>query len=412
MNNEFDFYNGFSVGYKIFNKSEIGNWNSLGTPDPDPDPTPPSTPKGVQFACGTSYINGKRVIGAYFDGNNLCARRGIEDPEIEEPTEPDVNDFGRLTLTIDTRKRSSSNRIFTLSFRKILNRKIFDVNWGDGTLESSLPGIRRDGFLTSFRTSLSHTYPKPGKYTITITSRSLLGLEYEGFNTFGQCILNVSFPDDAWLWGASFNGAFTDCTNLRTINWPRREPFGINLGALFSALLFGTNTFSFDRAFMNCTSLTFFDFIDTSSSLSFFMTWANCTSLTALPNLDYSKASTLVGTFSNTALKSWDCIGTLKASNYENAWFGCQRLVNFPAGKFDNTNFNLVPNAFEGTFEGCALSAQSIRNILQSLVNNGSRNVTLSLNGGTNAAKSTWDSVTKKRYNTLVKRGWKISFNP
>lgn len=397
MNNEFDFDNGFSVGYKIFDKSEIGNWNSV---------SPPSTPRGVQFACGTSYVNGKRVIGAYLDGNDLCARKGIEDPEIEEPTPPDVNDFGRLTLTIDTRKKSPSNKTFKLPFRKIINLRFFDVSWGDGTRETAT-----NFFQALFTLSLTHVYPKPGKYTVTISSRALLGLQYEGINTFGECILDVAFPDDVWLWGADFGGAFTNCTNLRTINWPSKEPFGVNLGAAVSVVFFGANIFSFDRAFMNCTSLTFFDFIDTSSARSFTMTWANCTSLTALPNLDYSGAFSLLGTFSNTALKSWDCIGTLKATDFENAWFGCQRLVDFPAGKFDNAE-NLTRNALNGTFEGCALSAQSIRNILESLVNNGSQNVTLSLNGGTNAAKSTWDSVTKRKYNTLVRRGWNISFNP
>jgi hypothetical protein len=77
---------------------------------------------------------------------------------------------------------------------------------------------------------------------------------------------------------------------------------------------------------------------------------------------------------------------------------------------FDTTG-TLVSAAFTSTFQGCALTAASIENILTSLVTNGQSNITLGLNGGTNAGAATWTANAIAAYNTLISRGWTISRN-
>jgi hypothetical protein len=76
---------------------------------------------------------------------------------------------------------------------------------------------------------------------------------------------------------------------------------------------------------------------------------------------------------------------------------------------FDSTG-TLTSTAFASTFLNCALTAQSIENILTSLVTNGQSNITLGLSGGTNATKSTWTTAANDAYDTLISRGWTITF--
>jgi len=76
-----------------------------------------------------------------------------------------------------------------------------------------------------------------------------------------------------------------------------------------------------------------------------------------------------------------------------------------------NTTGTLVATAFTNAFLNCALTTQSIENILTSLVTNGQSNITLGLSGGTNANTSTWSVAAKNAYITLVSRGWTITQN-
>ena len=76
-----------------------------------------------------------------------------------------------------------------------------------------------------------------------------------------------------------------------------------------------------------------------------------------------------------------------------------------------NTTGTLDAGAFSGAFQGCALTATSIENILTSLVTNGQSNITLGLSGGTNAGASTWTANAVTAYDTLISRGWTITRN-
>jgi len=135
------------------------------------------------------------------------------------------------------------------------------------------------------------------------------------------------------------------------------------------------------------TSLTSFGTVDVSSVEVFQAAWRGCTGLTSFPALNFSSATSL-----------------------NSAWLSCTSLATFPANVFDTTG-TLNSNAFYLAWNNCALTAQSIENILTSLDTNGSSNITLALNGGTNAAKSTWTTAANTAYNNLVTKGWTISFN-
>jgi len=77
---------------------------------------------------------------------------------------------------------------------------------------------------------------------------------------------------------------------------------------------------------------------------------------------------------------------------------------------FDTTG-TLIATAFSSAWFGCALTAQSMENILVSLDTNGATGITLSIAGGTNAGKSTWTAAANTAYNNLIAKGWTISFN-
>ena len=135
------------------------------------------------------------------------------------------------------------------------------------------------------------------------------------------------------------------------------------------------------------TTLTSFGVVDVSSVENFQATWRGCSGLTTFPSLDYSSGT-----------------------NFAAAWQDCTSLTTFPANRFDSTG-TLVSTAFNNSWINCALSAQSIENILTSLDTNGASNITLGISAGTNAAKSTWTAAANTAYTNLVNKGWTISYN-
>ena len=81
----------------------------------------------------------------------------------------------------------------------------------------------------------------------------------------------------------------------------------------------------------------------TSNVSNFNNAWLNCSSLTSFPS-----------------------IATTNATTFVNAWKNNTNLIVFPPSVFDSTG-TLASNAFEGTFNNCALNAQSLGYILISL---------------------------------------------
>ena len=101
-----------------------------------------------------------------------------------------------------------------------------------------------------------------------------------------------------------------------------------------------------------------------------------------------------------------------KGETFSSAWEGCSSLETFPAGMFDITG-PLRSDAFNNAFANCALTPESIENILVSLSANADKgvntNIQLSLDGGTNAPKSEWTDAANVAYDNLIAKGWTIS---
>ena len=171
-----------------------------------------------------------------------------------------------------------------------------------------------------------------------------------------------------------------------------------------------SNVTDFYRAWAGCTGLTgTFPTIDTSKGTRFLDAWSGC-SLTDFPALDFSEALDFGSAWESNDYNSFPATTFPKATNFSFAWRYVP-ITDFPAGAFDSTG-TLVTTAFQQTFLDCALTAASIENILVSLDTNGATGVTLTLSGGTNAAKSTWTAAANTAYTNLIGKSWSIGFNP
>ena len=140
--------------------------------------------------------------------------------------------------------------------------------------------------------------------------------------------------------------------------------------------------------------------------------WKGATNMTSFVcPFDVTSGVTNFGqTWRETGLTSFPVLNTSSGTNFFATWYGCNSLADFPANMFDTTG-TLVANAFAFAWQICALTAQSIENILVSLDTNGASNITLGIDGGTNAAKTTWTTAAVTAYDNLIVKGWTISFN-
>ena len=156
--------------------------------------------------------------------------------------------------------------------------------------------------------------------------------------------------------------------------------------AEFPKLLTGTVKY-LDSAWYGCLGLESFPLIDTTACLSVESTWNGCTKLPAFPPLIFSSVE-----------------------NLSRAWAFCSSLTTFPDNMF-NTTGTLAVDAFDEAWLNCALNKDSIENILVSLDTNGASSIVLGIDGGTNAAKSTWTAAANTAYTNLIGKGWTITFN-
>jgi hypothetical protein len=148
----------------------------------------------------------------------------------------------------------------------------------------------------------------------------------------------------------------------------------------------GTNLANAWRGASNMTTFTC-PFSVTSSVTNFDVAWQDSSSLVSFPLLDFSSGTT-----------------------FTVAWFSCSSLTTFPANMFDTTG-TLVSSAFTNAWFGCALTAQSIENILVSLDTNGATGITLSIAGPNNAHTSTWSAAANAAWLSLDAKGWDINQN-
>ena len=257
----------------------------------------------------------------------------------------------------------------------------------------------------------------------------------------------VPSTTDSFSQVSSFTATWQDCLllqNMPLINTsgiPENGDLGMdsvwqNCAALTSFPLIDTsNCKTLQACWSGCSSLTSFPAIDTSSCKEFIYSWRNCPGLTSFPLLDFSAAEGLSNTWADCSnLTSFPQIDTSSATNvgatWRNcsaltafplldfssaeqcyrAWSNCTLLEDFPANSFDNTG-TLEDYAFGQAWQNCALTADSIQNILVSLDANGASNIELGIDGGTNAGQSAWSTAANTAYTNLINKGWTISFN-
>ena len=334
-----------------------------------------------------------------------------------------------------------------------------DIDWGDGTIENYTAGV----------ISPSHTYTdgkeyheigfklngdgnfQPSIYNDATHRNKLIAIgpapesmKIYGSQAFWGCANLIAFDatGNFGIVGSNFNRAWQECTSLKSfplINTSGVIDFSnawLGCSGLTSFPLIDTSSGTdFTNTWRNCSSLTSFPEINTSLGENFAQTWQLCTSLTSFPEIDTSLGENFVAswlgcssltifpsidtsiginfaqTWQNcTSLTSFPLIDVSSGTSFDYAWQNCSSLTTFPASMFDTTG-TLTTTAFNQTFSSCALTSQSIGNILSSLDTNGQSNITLNINGGTNASSYDWGSDAWNGFYNLVSKGWTISYN-
>jgi hypothetical protein len=235
------------------------------------------------------------------------------------------------------------------------------------------------------------------------------------------CSSLSSFPLLNTSSGTSFEAAWNGCTSLTNfplLNASNVTNFGgawINCSSLTSFPVLDTSKGTiFGSAWYGCSSLTSFPQINTSLGTDFIRAWFSCFSLTSFPVIDTSKGTNFLETWRSCGITSFpelnfsSAVGLASQTNtgFSSTWRFCNLLTTFPANRFDN----VVATNFSNAFEGCALTAQSIENILVSINIASTSNGSLSFSGGTNATKTTWTTAANAAYDALISRGWTITF--
>ncbi len=282
----------------------------------------------------------------------------------------------------------------------------YTVDWGDGNNESSTSS------------TLSHTYTA-GDYTILVNSDNTYRPYFNNVSADVDQITSVAISGEADL-GTNLGDAWRGADNMTSFVCPFDVTSGVtsfynawrDSSSLTSFPLIDTGSgTSFVSAWNGCSGLSSFPMIDTSSGTSFNNTWQNCSGLSSFPMIDTSSGTIFSSAWNGcSGLSSFPQIDTSSGTRFFRGWYHCSGLSSFPANMFDATG-TLSANAFKSAWTSCALTAQSIENILISLDTNGASNISLGINHGTNAAKTTWSTAANTAYTNLINKGWTISYN-
>jgi len=289
----------------------------------------------------------------------------------------------------------------------------YDVNWGDGTTENfTVHGTK------------THTYTTGGVYNIQVTLNAGHTGDYRisTLNTNETKIAAVAGQGGSALGLYGMQLAFRFYTNM-TFMTPDFDVSGVQrltdawygcyVLASFPALDFSNATF-IDNTWRSCRALTSFPLINFSTVTKCSGAWYDCQSLTSFPALNLGNVTNSTG-FNSTwygcsSLTTFPAVTMTNGVTFNGTWQNCTSLTTFPANMFDTTG-TLSSSAFNNSFNNCALSAQSIENILTSLDTNGQTGITLGIDGGTNAAKTTWSAAALNAYNNLITKSWTINYN-
>ena len=261
--------------------------------------------------------------------------------------------------------------------------------WGASNLTSISSNIDTSN-VTNFRLAFAVNSSLTTFPLIDTSSGTDFGSAWYGCSGIGG-----SFPLINTSSGTEFGGAWRDCSGITTF-----------------PLINTSSGTSFNRAWNNCSGLTTFPVLDTSSGTNFGFAWNNCSGLTTFPALDFSSATEVGQAWNGCSdLVSFPSVDFSSVTgSFRRTWYFDTSLTTYPANQFDNIS-STPSNGFQDAWRSCALTAQSIENILTSLDTNGQQNIQLGINGGTNAAKTTWSTAANTAYNNLITKGWTISFN-
>jgi len=261
----------------------------------------------------------------------------------------------------------------------------YDVDWGDGSTETGVTANDKD-----------HTYSSAGVYTIKITPAE--GSTFHP-RQYGATDGTTSLAKVVGLGGSQLGSSLANAwRDVSTLN---------SFGAIDTS-----SVTTFGRAWGGCSGLTSFPLIDTSSATNFGFTWSQCSGLTSFPALDFSSATSVSQAWNGCSnLVEFPSVDFSSVTDsFRRTWYFNTSLTTYPANQFDNIQ-TTSSNGFEDAFRSCALTAQSIENILTSLDTNGAQNITLGINSGTNAAKTTWSTAANTAYTNLINKGWTIYYN-
>ena len=328
----------------------------------------------------------------------------------------------QIVFKIDTTKPGTPSDTFSLLVGEPLRASDvydFNISWGDGTTND---------ITDNTDPALTHVYDVPGIKTVTIR-----GI-FNGFDWFdhNQTTTDKDKLLDIISWGnyttvGSAYGSFYNCSNLdvSATNSP-------NMGDVTSLFFF----------FGECSQLKYAPEMDTSSCVEWFGAFVACNALISLPNYNFDATTSVNGlriTFKNCynleklpdTLASDALSGDNGFKGFRTAFTNCTSITTIPEINFSQgvdcrqlfqgctnlTYINFIPdfssaNNLTNAWENCNLTAESIKNVLQGLVNSNIYNLSTSFAGGGNAGHNTWDDTAKTNLNTLTNdRGWTISYN-
>jgi len=293
----------------------------------------------------------------------------------------------------------------------------YDVDWGDGQTDTN---VSATGTFVQ-----SHTYASSGSYTVKVTLNSgdfRPRFDY-GTGSSNTEVVSLGATPPGWSFGTNLSQAFYALFSLSSVSANMDTSAVTNYfsawrdcTSLTSFPLINTSSgILFTAAWYGCNKLTSFPLINTSSGVNFSNAWQNCSALTSFPALNLSNATQLDFAWVNcSALTNFLVTSANKCTNFYIAWFGCSNLVNFPANFFDNWTATPGSNCFYYAWAGCtSLSATSVENILNSIATSGrspfgpgtSSTITIDYN-----ASSGTPSISSA-VSTLKSRGWIIVLN-
>jgi len=278
------------------------------------------------------------------------------------------DDFIITVKTDNTGTSTDTQFTIPTSTSGITTPFLYDIETSDG---QTITGNTGDTTIT---------FPSAGEYDIKISG----SFPYMFFVNGGDKLklLDIKNFGIYALGSTSQYGAFYGCSNM-VISATDSGNFGSvtnfirtwrDCSSLTSFPLLDTSSgTTFNRAWTDCSSLTSFPLIDTSSGTDFQSTWYNCSSLTSFSLLDTSSGTDFSFTWYNcSSLTSFPLIDTSIVTNFTSAWFNCLSITSFPlidtssGTNFDRTwkscsslaSFPLIDTSsgtnFSSTWEGCS----------------------------------------------------------